>query len=155
MCFGRQLMSPTTGESPRLPESIDDNFLSQVVGEWNIQPPEQPSLLESYIQTIKLYDILNKVAARKEPHSLSSAQSATTTNFQNILDLDALLMKWRRALPEYLHYEPISSQNGDLQNYNSDGLPISEGHFFYQAKRLYLRFDPCTRPNLLSRLNVA
>ncbi|KAG7433855.1 Sorbicillinoid biosynthetic cluster transcription factor 2 [Fusarium oxysporum f. sp. raphani] len=148
MCFGRQLMGPNVGKSPRLPEPIDDDRLSQVVGQWNIQPPEQPSLLESYIQTIKLYDILNKVTTRKEPHSLPSPpstdyqQSTATTNFQNILDLDALLMEWRKALPEYLHYEPGSPESSCTENSSSDGLPIPRDHLYYQAKRLYLRFDP-------------
>ncbi|PCD42918.1 hypothetical protein AU210_005442 [Fusarium oxysporum f. sp. radicis-cucumerinum] len=146
MCFGRQIMGPNVGKGPRLPEPIDDDRLSQVVGQWNIQPREQPSLLESYIQTIKLYDILNKVTTRKEPHSLPSPpstdcqQSTATTNFQNILDLDALLMEWRKALPGYLHYEPGSSESSCLENSSSDGLPILRDHLYYQAKRLYLRF---------------
>ncbi|WKT42107.1 hypothetical protein QSH57_006913 [Fusarium oxysporum f. sp. vasinfectum] len=146
MCFGRQLMGPNVGKGPRLPEPIDDDRLSQVVGQWNIQPPEQPSLLESYIQTIKLYDILNKVTTRKEPHSLPSPpstdchQSTATTNFQNILDLDALLMDWRKALPGYLHYEPGSPESSFTENSSSDGLPIPRDHLYYQAKRLYLRF---------------
>ncbi|EMT69729.1 hypothetical protein FOC4_g10000855 [Fusarium odoratissimum] len=146
MCFGRQLMGPNVGKGPRLPEPIDDGRLSQVVGQWNIQPPEQPSLLESYIQTIKLYDILNKVTTRKEPHSLPSPpstdcqQSTATTNFQNILDLDALLMEWRKALPGYLHYEPGSPESSCTENSSSDGLPIPRDHLYYQAKRLYLRF---------------
>ncbi|KAL5601549.1 hypothetical protein FOBRF1_009082 [Fusarium oxysporum] len=146
MCFGRQIMGPNVGKGPRLPEPIDDDRLSQVVGQWNIQPPEQPSLLESYIQTIKLYDILNKVTTRKEPHSLPSPpstdcqQSTATTNFQNILDLDALLMEWRKALPGYLHYESGSPESSCTENSSSDGLPIPRDHLYYQAKRLYLRF---------------
>lgn len=153
-------MGPNVGKGPRLPEPIDDDRLSQVVGQWNIQPPKQPSLLESYIQTIKLYDILNKVTTRKEPHSLPSPpstdcqQSTATTNFQNILDLDALLMEWRKALPGYLHYEPGSPESSCTENSSSDGLPIPRDHLYYQAKRLYLRFDP-RAPNSQRGSNVS
>ncbi|KAG7285016.1 hypothetical protein NEMBOFW57_009634 [Staphylotrichum longicolle] len=68
MSFGRPLMINTAGnEQLKLPEAIDDEYLSDVAGgEWNSQPSNRPSLLESYIQTIKLYDILGQVLDREE-----------------------------------------------------------------------------------------
>lgn len=66
MSFARPLMIVTEDKPVRLPEPIDDSRLDEEMGKWHAQPRDLPSLLESYIQTIKLYDILKQVLDREE-----------------------------------------------------------------------------------------
>ncbi|KAL2783210.1 fungal-specific transcription factor domain-containing protein [Aspergillus keveii] len=127
MSFGRPLMIKTGGEGVEMPEAIDDNRLSEKLGSRNVQPTDHPSLLESYIQTIRLYDILKQVLDREELREASS----NSPDICSLLHLDSSIMEWRDALPSYLQYDPAS-----------DATITGSQHsdFSAQAKRLYIRF---------------
>ncbi|KAE8383726.1 fungal-specific transcription factor domain-containing protein [Aspergillus bertholletiae] len=131
MSFGRPLMIATAGEAVQLPEAIDDDRLSEVVGGWNCQLSNIPSLLEPYVQTIKLYDILKQVLDREE----LTDSSDICLDIHSILRLDTMIMEWRDALPSYLRYDPLSTQSHAAST-NMD----SQANFAAQATRLQARF---------------
>jgi hypothetical protein len=145
MCLGRRIETITSGKRIRLPQSIDDSRLSDVVGECSSQPKELPSLLESYIQTIKLYEVLGKVLHQYKSEILPSSKGSygkrpqATYNIQNILDLDTLIMDWRESLPKYLYYSPNTLEDSCRDEITSEGLTIPHRDLLMQAKRLYLR----------------
>ncbi|CCC05646.1 unnamed protein product [Sordaria macrospora k-hell] len=155
MSFGRPLMiTNASNDKLQLPHAIDDEYLSDKPGaERGTQPPGQQSMLESYIQTIKLYDILGQVLDREEwrdgsafarvaPADLGSVPDNVAANTQSMLDLDTLIMEWMDSLPEYLRYEP-SPENDRRQDGAGDLTPENEippTDFTAQAKRLHARF---------------
>lgn len=161
MSFGRPLMiTNSSSERLGLPHAIDDEYLSDRPGaEWGSQPPGQHSMLESYIQTIKLYDILGQVLDREEwrdgpafsrvaPADLGSAPDNVGANTQSMLDLDTLIMEWMDSLPEYLRYDP-SPENDRRRDGAGDLTPANEippTDFSAQAKRLHARYDSDADP---------
>lgn len=150
MCFGRRLMNIATEKhSVDLPRAIDDELLSDIKGKWNSQPKDVPSLLEAYIQTIKLYNILGHVLDDDEPYESAFHRNAdqsskeATLDFNALLDLDTAAMKWRDSLPSYLRFDPTSTADFDEprdESLVSDGQAIHGPDFYRQAKRLYLRY---------------
>ncbi|OQE43137.1 hypothetical protein PENCOP_c003G04534 [Penicillium coprophilum] len=136
MSFGRQLMIFNGGETVRLPKAIDDNRLSEEMGTWNVQPPGHMSLLESYIQTIKLYDILKQVLDREELQDSSDRGP----DIQSLLSLDTMIMEWREALPSCLQYDSSSEGTSSTEQHRIPGIAIPQVDFSAQAKRLYARF---------------
>lgn len=154
MSFGCPSMITTSDTKSRLPEAIDDSRLSSEPGKWNPQPKGHPSLLESYIQTIKLYNILGRVLNRDEPQGLLSARdskgilSEAATKVHAILELDTSIMEWRNSLPDYIKYHPDSTKYSQAGGVAADELSIPSFDLFIQAKRLYLRFE-----SILSSLN--
>ncbi|KAJ5520864.1 fungal-specific transcription factor domain-containing protein [Penicillium fimorum] len=143
MSFGRPLMIPSGGSMIKLPEAIDDEQLNSEVGKWNTQPKGLPSLLESYIETIKLYDILGQALDREElRESILSSKlhsESSTDDLSNILKLETKIMEWREALSSYLQYEPPVS-NYDLgESVTSEEATILSSHLLAQATRLYTR----------------
>ncbi|KAB5580894.1 fungal-specific transcription factor domain-containing protein [Coniochaeta sp. 2T2.1] len=158
MSFGRPLMINNTagGDYLKLPQAIDDEYLNEEAGgEWNLQPRDCPSLLESYIQTIKLYDILGRVLDREETKHATTATTATPSlarlsqldtppdmglDTQSLLDLDNMIMEWLDALPSHLRYEPTSELARDNRALTPESIPLTHTHFSAQAKRLYARF---------------
>lgn len=138
MSFGRPSMinAHTTSEQPRLSEVIDDEFLNdEGIGKRHSQPNNYPSLLESYIQTIKLYNILGQVLDREEP---SDTPPNANPDTRSLLDLDTAVMDWRDSLPAHLQYDPSSPEN------QQDCAPrrgsLLTADFSAQARRLHARF---------------
>lgn len=154
MSFGCPSMITTSDTKSRLPEAIDDARLSSEPGKWNSQPEGHPSLLQSYVQTIKLYNILGRVLNRDEPQVLLSARdskgvlSEAATKVQAILELDTSITEWRDSLPDYLQYHPDSTKCSQAGGVAADELSIPSVDLFIQAKRLYLRYE-----SILSSLN--
>lgn len=146
MSFGRPLMIVSGGENLRLPDSIDDRYLSNELDKWNTQPDDHPSLLKSYIETIKLYDILGKVLDRedrKDPRARGSypgTPSESISDTRSLLSLDTMIMEWRDALPPYLQYHPSPEQYHQCEAFSSDGNLIPQADLIAQAKRLYTRY---------------
>lgn len=136
MSFGRPLMIVAGCEGIRLPEPIDDHRLAEAMGQWNFQPAGSPSLLESYIQTIKLYDILKHVLDTEE----LKVSSDTSPDVRSLLSLDTMIMEWRDALPPYLRYKPSSESTSSTETHTSRELAESRHHFSAQAKRLHTRY---------------
>ena len=145
MSFGRKLMGSVGCRSP-LPSAIDDDRLSEEPGNWNAQPDGLPSLVESFIQTAKLYDILDEILDREELHEAitpvndTPSPSKGRSNIGTILDLDTMVMEWRDNLPSYLRYDPDSAIVERADAVTLDGLEIPSKDLLVQAKRLYLRY---------------
>lgn len=145
MAFGRKLMGPIGWRCPKLPDSIDDCWLSDEPGKWNSQPAGLPSLLESFIQTAKLYDILDEILDREELHDPvtpatdAAATSRAVPNTRTLLELDSMVMDWRDQLPTYLRYDPNSASSAETDATTAEGLLIPSSDLVVQAKRLYLR----------------
>lgn len=146
MSFGRKLMGPVGWRCPKLPDSIDDCWLSDERGKWNAQPAGLPSLLESFIQTAKLYDILDEILDREELHDPvtpatdAAVTSRATPNTRTLLELDSMAMEWRDQLPAHLRYDPTSESSTETNAVTADGFMIPSGDLLVQAKRLYLRY---------------
>lgn len=137
-------MIDTAGNGVRLPEAIDDDRLSEEVGKWNTPSKDRPSLLESYIHTIKLYDILGQVLDREELKESTSAKNSTMTlseETSNVLRLDTKILEWRDSLPPYLQYDPSCKEYSNGEVVSSDGIAIPQTDFLAQAKRLYIRYS--------------
>ncbi|KAK5659812.1 hypothetical protein OQA88_1024 [Cercophora sp. LCS_1] len=139
MSFGRPLMINTgAADQLRLPEAIDDEHLSEEIGEkCNAQPANCPSMLESYIQTIKLYDILGQVLDREESNDANKT-SYSNADTQSLLDLDTMIMEWRDSLPPHLQYDPSSEGSREDHGLSPSGAVVTD--FSAQAKRLHARF---------------
>ncbi|KAH7038961.1 fungal-specific transcription factor domain-containing protein [Macrophomina phaseolina] len=144
MSFGRAPMVAANTKS-KLPEAIDDDRLSDEAAKWNYQPSGLPSLLESYIETIKLYDILGHVLCRDELQESRSARNSTgkpspaTLYIRAILDMDTMIMEWWDSLPRYLkHHENITEFSQHVVT--EDGLAFPCEDLLAQAERLYIRF---------------
>ncbi|KAL2140208.1 hypothetical protein VTI28DRAFT_4094 [Corynascus sepedonium] len=138
MSFGRPSMinAHSTGEQLRLPEAIDDEFLNdEGIGKRHSQPNNYPSLLESYIQTIKLYNILGQVLDREEP---SDTPPSANPDTRSLLDLDTAVMDWRDSLPAHLQYDPSSPENQQVCAPRRGSLSTAD--FSAQARRLHARF---------------
>lgn len=151
MSFGRPLMiNRGATDTLTLPEAIDDERLNEEAGgRWNSQPSNCPSLLESYIQTIKLYDILGQVLDREDSKDGGGGGAAgrmppadrppmANSDTQSLLDLDTMIMEWRDSLPAHLQYDPSSDRD------RPDGALTPESSippcdFLAQAKRLHTR----------------
>lgn len=142
MSFGCPSMITMSDTRSKLPEAIDDSRLSSEAGKWNSQPKDHPTLLEAYIQLIKLYNILGRVLNRDEPHARESKgiQSEAATKVQAILELDTSIMEWRHSLPDYVRYHPDSAKCNQAGGIAADELSVPSADLFIQAKRLYLRY---------------
>ena len=123
-------------ETAPLPQPIDDDRLSGDLGQQNTQPKDIPSLLESYIQTIKLYDILGEVLNREELKDTSDS----CPDMRSLLTLDSKIMEWRDALPPYLQYDPSLEETSFPPKRTSDQCVPPRADIFAQAKRLYTRY---------------
>lgn len=138
--IGRPLFS-AINRRVTLPQAIDDDRLSDEVGRIGAQPEGSPSLLEPYIQIIKICNILGQVEDREESNSDNVSDEASS--IQLLLRLDAALIEWRDCLPPYLQYSGTSDGTAwtetpgltkDLDRYTS---------LQKQAKKLYLRYVSC------------
>lgn len=135
MSFGRPLMITTVNETVLLPQPIDDDRLSGELGRQNTQPRDIPSLLESYIQTIKLYDILREVLDREEMKDTSGS----SLDIRSLLTLDTMIMEWRDSLPSHLRYNPTTGETGFPSGQPPDQRILPRVDISAQAKRLYTR----------------
>lgn len=140
MSFEQPLMIPAYRATIRLPEAVDDDRLSDEIGKWNVQPKSLPSLLEYYIQTIKLYTILRQVLDRQE-RTGGRSQEEPSDN-RAMLSLDSEIMTWRGSLPTYLKYDPPSNQSIGTDDAASDCVLNSQETLDFPAlsKRLYCRY---------------
>ena len=150
MAFGRPLMAGVKWNSTYLPQVIDDNLLSESPHDSANQPAYLPSLLECYIEHIKLYDILDQALHREDKNGLQDSSSmnkddttSVTSTLRNVLDLDTMLIKWQESLPSYLRFDPDttdhSQEDTEEAAVSPDGLLIPNKDLRVQAKRLYLR----------------
>ncbi|KAK5682727.1 hypothetical protein LTS10_005857 [Elasticomyces elasticus] len=145
LTYGRPLMiHPAPGQSRLvLPESVDDQYLTQYPEFPGSQPEALPSLVECYIQAIKLQDILGQVLASlydgsvgenepcdgvEYPTALPSASDRTKhPDWQVLLQTDSALERWHKELPPHLK----------MQTYND--LNLHAGPYDLERTLLYRR----------------
>ncbi|KAF9894108.1 hypothetical protein FE257_009081 [Aspergillus nanangensis] len=108
MAYGRPTMiNQTVAARTPLPVAIDEEDLTNEVDQ------EHPSRLAFFVQSLKLYDILEEILrvfyANKEkrrdncsPGFLDSLQSRVAST----VDVDSKLMMWEVSLPDRLQYKP-------------------------------------------------
>jgi hypothetical protein len=135
------MISRSSSISVPLPASVDDEYLSSQPGVDNVQPQGVPSKTEFYLQTLKLYNILEIILSTFYPSGVSecvtsrgdTSTSATLEDldFNAILRIDTLLDEWHQNIPQHLIWcsEPASPGVNKL--------------FLRQANVLELRYDSC------------
>lgn len=133
LTYGRPLMihPMTTQNQLFLPSAIDDQYLTCLVDAPGLQPNGVPSLMECYVQSIKLQDILGQVLAtfyyaapdnRIEDttvfdfglqHMTSSVvgESIRHFDFQMLFHVDSLLTTWHDSLPPHLKVQTYQNNN--------------------------------------------
>ncbi|KAJ5097484.1 hypothetical protein N7456_008205 [Penicillium angulare] len=126
LTYGRPLMvhSTTSQSQLMLPSPIDDQYLVQSTTNIGSQPEETPSLVDCYIQAVKLQEILGHILtlfyygnppcnqeqnlseilfnSSKEP---TNTPRVGTTDIQKILKVDKVLIEWHNKLPAHLKVE--------------------------------------------------
>lgn len=124
LTYGRPLMVHPVKSKARfvLPSPIDDEFLSRDPENSGHQGPGSFSLIECYVQAVKLQDILGQVLASfynratddsddVEQNDQESSDTASRTNkiddsdLQVLLNVDELLSAWHENLPSRLKSE--------------------------------------------------
>jgi hypothetical protein len=103
MSFRQPRMVCSNGISVKLPDLIDDDRLSDELSKNNIQPEDQPSLMEYYNSTIRLDGILGEALEKAEAKTLPSTK--VMCKLRGILELDNSIMKGRQSLPPHLKYK--------------------------------------------------
>ncbi|KAH6698494.1 fungal-specific transcription factor domain-containing protein [Leptodontidium sp. MPI-SDFR-AT-0119] len=140
MSFGQPMMVPSAGKHVMLPEVIDDERLSTEVGKWNAQPEGIPSLMESFVHRMKLYDIIGQVLDRQQLDTGTLMDA--TASIQSIINLDNQITEWRNKLPSYLRYDPQTSACNSIHETTADAVtnPNPSLDMRAMSKRLYCKF---------------
>lgn len=97
------------------PEAIDDCYLN-VSNEICVQPPNMPSRVAWFVETLKLYEMLRKLlttlydntGSNREDTADKKAESLFLS--QSILAIDSELQEFKRALPTNLNWEARRSE---------------------------------------------
>lgn len=97
------------------PEAIDDCYLN-VSNEICVQPPNMPSRVAWFVETLKLYEMLRKLlttlydntGSNREDTADKKAESLFQS--QSILAIDSELQEFKRALPTNLNWEARRSE---------------------------------------------
>jgi hypothetical protein len=113
MTFGRPLtISRATAGVVPLPTAIDDEYLSKVAGKDAVQPPDVPSQIEFFVQTVKLYGMLDDILL-----SLYNPASEPTTFYGKlqcwdnnaIFRVETALSRWKSGIPYCLQFDPVNN----------------------------------------------
>lgn len=126
------MIHPTTTQKHLiLPFAIDDQYLTCLPDAPGSQPGGIPSLMECYVQAIKLQDILGQVLAafyyaapdhRTEDTAVfdfglnymtssRAGEGIRNSDFQIILDVDSLLTAWHDSLVPHLKVQTYEDAN--------------------------------------------
>ncbi|OQV07336.1 Fungal specific transcription factor domain-containing protein [Cladophialophora immunda] len=140
MTFAQPLTIPTHGKRIGLPEAIDDSRLSDEVGKWNMQPRDLPSLMEYYVSTLQLHEILGQVLNRQD--TKSDKPSDTVATVRAVLTLDSEITEWRDRLPLYLRHDSSRELDPVRGAAGSEPIPDAEVVLGFPdlARRLHCRF---------------
>lgn len=136
--LGRPLMiSKADATAVPFPASIDDEYMSSEEGSVSSQPPDKPSLIEFYVQSLHLFEIVEEtLSAMYHKDSRSDAvdsqaapfERLESLDFNTIVSIDSSIRRWHRSLPEYLK---VGGATGDQS---------TEATFRRQANILHLRY---------------
>ncbi|KIW23707.1 uncharacterized protein PV07_11886 [Cladophialophora immunda] len=111
MTLGRPMMiSKTDASVVPFPEAIDDQYLSLELGQDQSQPHGKVSIVEFYVQSLKLYIITEETLSAMYPHEDAPCSSTpapaleklTNLDFNTILRIDTAITKWYDAVPDAL-----------------------------------------------------
>jgi len=134
---GRPLVV-TPSERLTLAELIDDSLLNETVGRTNQQLGGTTSSLASFVETVKLYDVVVEVLSPGY-RDMNSAQDIATA-LSSVLRLHSRLSAWRHGLPQQLKFDLLAtsvSTTNDYSNYDFDqGSSVLTMH----AKKLMMRY---------------
>ena len=150
LSFGQPSMIAATPKGIKLPSPIDDEFLSDDTGKSKAQPRNTPSLLEYYIQTIKLYQLLKKVVDTTETSIQHSGE--LMSRIQAMSRLHKLIMEWRDRLPPYLKFEEEVEDCDAARTTTSDEIfrnPREPLGLADLSKRLFCRLDNISAPMVM------
>lgn len=123
MTLGRPMMiSRSDALAIPLPASIDDDCLSAEPGKDNEQPPDRPSKMEFFIQSLKLFQITEATLSSMYAGDSRSDQDGSTQRKPNLEDLDfntiisieSSLRKWNHSIPGYLK---LQFENSELDSF--------------------------------------
>jgi hypothetical protein len=156
MTLGQPMMiGPAMSRSVPLPAAIDDEFLSLEQGIDAVQPANIPSKTDFYVQTLKLYIILEEILngfyssgvsdelASRNHRSAKEGLDELDCNL--ILRIDRSLTQWFQDIPEHLVWRPKHAR-GD-----------AEELFVRQSNVLHLRYTPSheCKPMELTALQIS
>ncbi|KIX99976.1 uncharacterized protein Z520_04614 [Fonsecaea multimorphosa CBS 102226] len=112
MTLGRPMMiSRTDASVVPFPEAIDDQYLSLEIGQDHSQPQGQVSIIEFYVQSLKLYIITEEILSVMYPHedaassptrASSALEKLASLDFNTILRIDSAITNWYKAVPNEL-----------------------------------------------------
>ncbi len=107
-------------------------------GDAGVQPNGIPSLLEPYIQIVKLHDILAELLDGDGAHP--EAVQDRPSILQSVLRFDNMIIEWRDALPLCLHYEHRENEDSPAELHTENPTTAGVPTFSKQAKTIYLRY---------------
>jgi len=138
LSFGRSPVGATINRRFQLPQAIDDRNISDQVGRTNVQPKDVPSVLEVYIQIIRLYDIPGPLLDQDEVGSETAADDSP--NIHLLLKLDTMIIRWREDLPPYLRYDTSDDRNSREGSVYPDSEPcMQQPSMLNQGRKIYAR----------------
>jgi hypothetical protein len=123
--------------SVRLPTATDDELISRQDDNWSASTTTMLSPIESFVQTIKLYSLLGLTLDRDDSYFVKPL--GTETEIQKLLELDAALMEWKKALPVYLTNSPATAVLREATLSGISQNSPSNATFAIQASRLHAR----------------
>lgn len=121
-----------------LPLPIDDQYLSSSSEAPGFQPEGIISLMECYVQAVKLQDILGQVLATfynrgshdqeadfetEDTHESRGKDKMKDSDLQMLLNVDGLLNGWHKKLPVHLRVQTY--RTGDTSAISSDPTRVS------------------------------
>lgn len=154
MTYGRPLMiHPSMLQNQlALPSPIDDHYLTEYPSPSGAQPRGITSVIDCYIQAVKLSDILGQVLATfyygstdivrhgvgdsylgpKSMLTSSNTPRIRSSDIQMLLDFDGSLTAWHKNLPHHLKINSYSDK--------TSGTPNTTYMYHRQANALETRY---------------
>ena len=110
MTYGRPMViTRADALSIPFPASINDEYLSAERGRDGIQPPDEPSTIEFWVQTLKLYLIQEETLSAMYSNDAIDQKAKTSPkerlgniDFNTVLRIESSLRTWNHALPHSL-----------------------------------------------------
>ncbi|KAH9216129.1 fungal-specific transcription factor domain-containing protein, partial [Leptodontidium sp. 2 PMI_412] len=137
MNYGRPSMITASRDAKApLPLPVDEELLTTK----DCPPmayPNQPSTVEFFVQSLRLFDILDEVLVRFHPDHLEKGYSieemlekflgrTAAGNNWSILDIDRRLLKWEKDLPAHLKIEYTSLDWGVSRTFSRQGVLLRQ-----------------------------
>ncbi|KZL67492.1 transcriptional regulatory protein, partial [Colletotrichum incanum] len=108
--FGRPVLLSRQYSVP-VPATVDDEHLSETTE--GVQPPDRPSYLVFFVQSLALFDILNEILAKFYSDG-DYVLERRAENLNNVLQLSSKLDMLSDSLPDYLR------EGADLTKFNDE-----------------------------------